>query len=143
MGQIALSAPPNDDYRPAGCDSRGVARMPTIAMKPRTLIVSTASNDLALASTALELAGYDVSLVVGVQQALATISTDIPDLILVDISGSDPDGPALMPLLKPDPRLHDVPVVALAAAGGPLHAELSHHPRYRHSIVKPLAREDT
>jgi diguanylate cyclase (GGDEF)-like protein len=112
--------------------------VPTIAMKPRILIVSGASNDLALASTALELAGYDVSLVAGVQQALAAVSTNIPDLILVDISGSDPDGPALMPLLKPDPRLRDVPVVALAAAAGPLDAELSADLGYSGYIDKPI-----
>jgi diguanylate cyclase (GGDEF)-like protein len=109
-----------------------------MAMKPRILIVNGASNDLTSASTALELAGYDVSLAAGVQQVLAAVSTNIPDLILVDISGPDTDGAALMPLLKPDPRLRDVPVVALATAARPLDAELSRDPGYNGYIIKPI-----
>ena len=107
-------------------------------MKPRILIVTSASNDLVPASSALQLAGYEVSLAAGVQQALAAVSGTIPDLILVDISGRDADGPALMPLLKPDPRLRDVPVVALTVVGGPLDAELSPDPGYSGYITKPI-----
>jgi diguanylate cyclase (GGDEF)-like protein len=107
-------------------------------MKPRILIVTSASNDLVLASTALELAGYEVSLAAGVQQALAAVSGTIPDLILVDTSASDADRPSLMTLLKPDPRLHDVPVVALVAAAPALDAELSADPGYSGYITKPI-----
>jgi diguanylate cyclase (GGDEF)-like protein len=107
-------------------------------MKPRILIVNCAWNDLVLASTALELAGYEVSLAAGVQQALVAVSSNVPDLILVDISGSDTDGPALMSLLKPDPRLHDVPVVALRAAARTLDSEFSPDPGYCGYITKPI-----
>jgi diguanylate cyclase (GGDEF)-like protein len=107
-------------------------------MKPRILIVSSASNDLVLASAALELAGYEISLAAGVQQALAAVSGTTPDLILVDISGLDAGGPSLMSLLKPDPRLHNVPVVALVAAAPALNAELSADPGYSGYIAKPI-----
>jgi diguanylate cyclase (GGDEF)-like protein len=107
-------------------------------MKPRILIVNGTPNDLLLGTAALELAGYDVAVAAGVQQALAAVISTIPDLILLDISGRDTDGPALMPLLKPDPRLRDVPVVALAAAGAPIDTELSSDPGYSGYISKPI-----
>jgi diguanylate cyclase (GGDEF)-like protein len=107
-------------------------------MKPRILIINGTPNELLLGTTALELAGYEVSVAAGVQQALDAVSNNAPDLILVDISGSDTDGPALIPLLKPDPRLRDVPVVALAAAARPLDAELSRDPGYSGYILKPI-----
>jgi len=107
-------------------------------MKPRILIVNGTPNDLVLGTIALELAGYDVSLAAGVQQALAALTSDIPDLILVDISGPDTDGPALMPLLKADPKLRDVPVVALTTAARPLDNELAPDPGYIGHVTKPI-----
>lgn len=107
-------------------------------MKPRVLIVNSTPNELELATTALLLAGYDVSVAAGVQQALAAVSGNIPDLILVDISGPDSDAAALMALLKPDPRLHRVPVVVLTAAATTLDSELLPNPGYSGYITKPI-----
>jgi diguanylate cyclase (GGDEF)-like protein len=107
-------------------------------MKPRILIINGASNELESASTALEMAGYDVCAAAGAQQALAAISANIPDLILVDIFGSDNDGSGLMALLKPDPRLHDIPVIALGPSASPFDPELSPDPGYSGYIGKPI-----
>jgi diguanylate cyclase (GGDEF)-like protein len=108
------------------------------ATKPRVLIVKGQATDLLPASNALELAGYDVSQAAGVQQALAAISCNFPDLILVDISAPDTDGSSLPSLLKADPRLRDVPVVALGASDRSLDAELSADLGYSGYINKPI-----
>src|SRR5579863_1760702 len=110
-------------------------------MKSRILIVNGASNELAAAATALRMAGYEVILAAGAQQALAAVSGKVPDLILVDLSGPDPGGSGLMALLKPDPRLRDIPVVALGPAASPFDTELSPDPGYSGYIAQPIDNE--
>jgi diguanylate cyclase (GGDEF)-like protein len=102
------------------------------------LIVDGNTNELLSASTALELAGYEVSIVKGVQQALAAVNRHVPDLILVDISASDTDGSGLTRQLKPDPRLRDVPLIALGAADRRPDAELAPDLGYSGYLAKPI-----
>jgi diguanylate cyclase (GGDEF)-like protein len=107
-------------------------------VRPQVLIVDGNTTELLSASTALELAGYEVSIVKGVQQALAAVNSHVPDLILVDISASDTDGSGLTRQLKPDPRLRDVPLIALGAADRRPDAELSPDLGFSGYLAKPL-----
>jgi diguanylate cyclase (GGDEF)-like protein len=107
-------------------------------VKPQILIVDGNTTELLSASVALEAAGYEVSIVAGVQQALAAVNSHVPDLILVDISASDTDGSGLTRQLKPDPRLRDVPMIALGASDRSPDAELSPDLGFSGYLAKPI-----
>jgi diguanylate cyclase (GGDEF)-like protein len=113
-------------------------RVRVVAVKARILIVNGDSTLLSSAPTELELAGYEVCLAAGVHQALAAVNGKVPDVILVDISNSDTDGSGVTRQLKPDPRLRDVPIIALGGADRPLDAELSPDLGYSGYIAKPV-----
>jgi len=107
-------------------------------VKPQILIVDGNTTELLSASVALEAAGYEVSMVAGVQQALAAVYCHVPSLILVDISASDTDGSGLTRQLKPDPRLRHVPLIALGAPDRPPDAELSPDLGFSGYLAKPI-----
>jgi CheY-like chemotaxis protein len=68
-----------------------------------------------LIQAVLEGLGYVVSLASSATEALASIAHQRPDLILMDIQLPGQDGLALTRLLKADPDVASVPVVAITA----------------------------
>jgi CheY-like chemotaxis protein len=68
-----------------------------------------------LIQAVLEGLGYMVSLASSATEALASIAQQRPDLILMDIQLPGQDGLALTRLLKADPDVASVPVVAITA----------------------------
>jgi PAS domain S-box-containing protein len=107
-------------------------------MRHRILIVDANANDARLASTVLEIAGYDVQHAASAQQALALVSDFVPDLILLDISSPDIDPMALTRQVMADARLRQVPVVALSAVGVRGAAERAGAAGYSGHIAKPI-----
>ena len=59
--------------------------------------------------------GYNVVEAENANQALEVIKTIEPDLILMDINMPDIDGYTLTAQMKMDPKLWDVPIIALTA----------------------------
>jgi CheY-like chemotaxis protein len=85
-------------------------------VRPRILIVDDNPANLRLATDVLEDAGCDIHQAVDAEQALAMLSKLQPDLIVMDIALPGMDGLTLTRKLKADPRLKDVPIVAVTAS---------------------------
>jgi CheY-like chemotaxis protein len=84
-------------------------------MSARILIVDDHPLNLKLAADVLEAQGFAVHCAPDAEQAQEMLKTLVPDLILMDIALPGMDGLALTRLIKADPRLMSVPVVALTA----------------------------
>jgi diguanylate cyclase (GGDEF)-like protein/PAS domain S-box-containing protein len=84
-------------------------------MNRRILAVDDNPTNLRLASTVLELEGYEVHEASDAEEAAAALREWVPDLILMDLSLPGMDGLALTRTLKADVRLQNVPIVAVTA----------------------------
>lgn len=84
-------------------------------MTARILVVDDNPTNLKLAAEVLELEGHRVLRAVDAEHALALLRGELPDLILMDIALPGMDGLELTRLLKADPRLSAVSIVALSA----------------------------
>ena len=84
-------------------------------MSARILIVDDNPTNLRLAASVLELDGHRVDQAADADQALAYLAGTVPDLILMDIALPGMDGLTLTRRIKAEPRLAQVPVVALTA----------------------------
>ena len=81
----------------------------------RILIVEDNELNRDMLSRRLARKGYDVLLAVDGETGLAVASAEIPDLILMDMSLPVVDGWEATRQLKADPRLQNIPVIALTA----------------------------
>jgi CheY-like chemotaxis protein len=84
-------------------------------MKGRVLVVDDNGVDLKLQCELLQIAGFDTHGALDAECAQALLRTMVPDLILMDIALPGMDGLQLTRLIKADPRLGHVPVIALTA----------------------------
>ncbi len=79
------------------------------------LVVEDDDDTSALIGGMLEQAGYDVSVVIDGEHALANIDEQIPDLVLLDLMMPRMDGFEFLTTLRSDPSRRDVPVVVVTA----------------------------
>jgi CheY-like chemotaxis protein len=84
-------------------------------MRGHILIIDDNPIDLKLVGELLEIGGFRTERVSDAEQAQLMLTRILPDLILVDIALPGMDGLTFTRLLKADPRLAHVPVVALTA----------------------------
>jgi PAS domain S-box-containing protein len=85
--------------------------------KKSILIVDDVVDNLTVLSELLIAEGYQVRPVTSGAMALKTISSGIPDLILLDIKMPEMDGYQLCRRIKADERLKEIPVVFISAYG--------------------------
>jgi CheY-like chemotaxis protein len=85
-------------------------------MSSRILIVDDNPVNLKLAADVLEAAGFAIDRAVDAEQAQHALTEAIPDLILMDIALPGMDGLTLTRKLKADPRLGNIPIIALTAS---------------------------
>ncbi len=81
----------------------------------RVLVVDDKPDNAALVEAQLTRAGYDVACVDNGREALATVTFDPPDLILLDIMMPDMDGYQVLEQLKGRETTKHIPVIALTA----------------------------
>jgi CheY-like chemotaxis protein len=79
------------------------------------LLVDDNPINLKLASEVLTAGGYRTVTAADAEGARELLNTLLPDLILMDIALPGMDGLSLTKLIKAEPRLRHVPVVALTA----------------------------
>ena len=79
------------------------------------LYIDDTENNRILVTRRLKKKGYNVCTAESAEQGLALASTAKPDLILMDMGMPDTDGWTATRLLKADPRLQHIPVIALTA----------------------------
>lgn len=84
-------------------------------MRGQILIIDDNPIDLRLSSALLGVKGFEVEVAVDAEQAQLLLRRMVPDLMVVDIALPGMDGLTLTRLVKEDPRLAHVPVVALTA----------------------------
>jgi CheY-like chemotaxis protein len=107
-------------------------------MRGHILIVDDNPIDLKLSSALLGVKGFEVETAVDAEQAQLLLRRMVPDLMVVDIALPGMDGLTLTRLVKSDPRLAHVPVVALTAfakRGDEERAQLAGCERY---FIKPI-----
>jgi two-component system, cell cycle response regulator DivK len=85
-------------------------------MSQSILVVDDNPSNLKLFKFLLALPGYVVSTAGNAEQALAVLGQLVPDLIIMDLQLPDVDGLTLTRQLKADPRMRDVPIVAVTAS---------------------------
>lgn len=81
----------------------------------RILVVEDNPANQLLAETVLEREGFVVDVAGSAAEAVRRLTTNVPDLILMDISLPGQDGLSLTRDLKSDPSTSHIPVVALTA----------------------------
>lgn len=84
------------------------------------LIADDAPNNLRLLFGMLAEQGSRVRPVPNGSRALATVQTELPDLILLDIEMPDIDGYEVCKRLKADERTRDIPVIFISGLNGPV-----------------------
>jgi two-component system, cell cycle response regulator DivK len=82
---------------------------------PRILLVEDNEMNRDMLSRRLQRKGYSVLSAVDGEQGLATAYSEMPDLILMDISLPFIDGYEVTRRLKANPRTKHIPVIALTA----------------------------
>ena len=82
---------------------------------PRILLVEDNEMNRDMLSRRLQRKGYSVLMAVDGEQGLATAYSEMPDLILMDISLPFIDGYEVTRRLKANPRTKHIPVIALTA----------------------------
>jgi two-component system cell cycle response regulator DivK len=82
---------------------------------PRILLVEDNEMNRDMLSRRLQRKGYSVLIAVDGEQGLATAYSEMPDLILMDISLPFIDGYEVTRRLKANPRTKSIPVIALTA----------------------------
>jgi two-component system cell cycle response regulator len=80
------------------------------------LVVDDNPSNLKLFTYLLALPGYVVTTAASAEQALAVLGRLVPDLIIMDLQLPDVDGLTLTRQLKADPKMKDVPIVAVTAS---------------------------
>jgi CheY-like chemotaxis protein len=84
-------------------------------LMPRILLVEDNEMNRDMLSRRLERTGYSVSMAHDGEQGLSMAFSEIPDLILMDISLPLIDGCEVTRRLKADPRTRHIPIIALTA----------------------------
>ena len=108
-------------------------------MSRRVLIVDDDDAIREVAQTALELvAGWEVQLASGGEEALALCAIDPPDAVLLDVMMPVMDGPATLARLQADPRTEDVPVLLLTAKVQPAERRRWESLRVAGILTKPF-----
>lgn len=86
-----------------------------MSQNPRILYVEDNIANRLLVRRVLEASGYAVVEAESAQSAFESITTNTPDLILMDINMPDMDGYTLTRELKQMPAVKNVPIIALTA----------------------------
>lgn len=90
-------------------------------MPATILVVDDNRLNLKLASLVIAAEGHTPLLAADAREALAILAQQIPDLILMDLQMPDIDGLELTRVIKSDPRIRGVRIVAVTAAA--MHAD--------------------
>ncbi len=102
----------------------------------------------------LKLAGYDVLEAYDGREALKTIESERPDLIILDVMMPELNGWDVLSCIRDDPELQDIPVIMLTALGqdgdvgetirrgADFHLTKPFEPRHLIEIVNKLLKKD-
>jgi CheY-like chemotaxis protein len=84
-------------------------------MNARILVVDDNPTNLKLAADVMEMEGYTVDRAMDGEQALSSIQSHMPDLILMDVALPKADGLTLTRQLKASGATRHIPIIAMTA----------------------------
>jgi CheY-like chemotaxis protein len=84
--------------------------------RPFILLADDEADVALVASTRLEVSGYEVATAADGEEALALFRARRPDLVLLDILMPRLDGFQVCSVIKSDPATRDVPVIIFSAS---------------------------
>jgi CheY-like chemotaxis protein len=80
------------------------------------LVVDDNPSNLKLFTYLLAMSGYTVTTAASAEEAIDVLRRLVPDLIIMDLQLPGVDGLTLTRQLKADPRMKDIPIVAVTAS---------------------------
>lgn len=86
--------------------------------------------------------GFDIKAVNNGEEALATVATFKPDIVLADIEMPKMNGYQLCEKLKTNPATRDIPVILLSGAFEPLDEEIARQVKADSFVVKPFESQE-
>lgn len=107
-------------------------------MKGRVLVVEDNPMNLELVTDLLEMADFEVISSDTARQAIDMMRSEHPDIILMDVALPDMDGLEATRLIKADPEIQNIPVVALTAHAMSGDAERAKAAGCNGYITKPI-----
>src|SRR3989339_336650 len=84
-------------------------------IKPLILIVDDTPQNIQVLANILYEKGYNISIATSGNQALLSVNSDTPDLILLDIQMPEIDGYEVCEKIKSNPLTKDIPIIFLSA----------------------------
>ncbi|HBX51601.1 MAG: hypothetical protein A2275_18760 [Bacteroidetes bacterium RIFOXYA12_FULL_35_11] len=84
-------------------------------IKPLILIVDDTPQNIQVLANILYEKGYNISIATSGNQALLSVNSDTPDLILLDIQMPEIDGYEVCEKIKSNPLTKDIPIIFLTA----------------------------
>lgn len=106
------------------------------------LVVDDMEENQILLRRLLTRAGYNVRGAYDGHEALQIAESDLPDMVLLDISMPDMDGYQVCRKLKKSPKLRDIPVIFISALGDMLDKEKAFSVGGVDYITKPIETRD-
>jgi DNA-binding response OmpR family regulator len=110
--------------------------------KPRILIVEDHPLIAELVETRLRIEGMQPTKCPGGREALALISSDPFDVVILDIMMPDVDGYEVLRHIRATPETADLPVIFLTAKSTPADIEKGLSLGANHYITKPFSGQD-
>ncbi len=111
-------------------------------MSKKILVVDDEADIIFLIAYRLGASGYQTITAESGQEALAKVSQEKPDLILLDIMMPEMDGYQVLEHLKADIRTKSIPVIALSAKSAPEEVERAYASGATDFIAKPFSSSD-
>jgi CheY-like chemotaxis protein len=108
----------------------------------RVLVVDDNVTNLKLIGCLLATESCDISTAVNARDALVMLKAARPDLLLLDLQLPDMDGLALTRILRADPALADLPIVAVTAYAMKGDEERARAAGVDSYITKPIAKDE-
>jgi CheY-like chemotaxis protein len=107
---------------------------------PKTvLLVEDNEDNRIIYATALRFAGYDVLEAITGTEGVHQARTQLPDIILMDISVPELDGWEATAMLKADPKTRHIPIIAVTAHALPEDEERSRAAGCDGYLAKPIS----
>jgi CheY-like chemotaxis protein len=121
--RVSIGEPPSDDELlfsgAQQSSSSGPAHLPRVLAGLRVLVVDDDEDTAQLFAVALTACGAEVVTASSTSEALRILSGHVPDVVVSDIAMPGADGYSLVRQIRqlPDPRISNVPVLAVTAFG--------------------------
>jgi CheY-like chemotaxis protein len=110
---------------------------------PRILCVEDEAGMLDLLRLILETAGYGFLSAGDGLEGLEAMRREQPDLVLLDLMLPKLDGAGVLLHKKTDPRIKEIPVIAVTALASPFDQLMwKRHTEIREYVTKPFTRKD-